>query len=425
MEEDKKVKKERKTKKLVKKAIEKAASGIKRIPRPKKLVKEKKEENKSLEFSLIEVIIIILVTTLLVSVVSGLIVFKNYDKMQSESKISNSDLNEIAENYNYIINNYVNEVNPDELIDAAIQGMYNYLEDEYSIYLDKEDTSSFQEQLEGKYSGVGIEITMNNDKQIIINRVFSDSPAEEAGLKKGDIVIELDGVSLKGKTSSYLADSIKNSDKQSFELKYVRDGVEYTAKVVKRQVIIESVESAEYDNVGYLKIDTFSSLTADQVKEKILGFGSNINSIVIDLRDNTGGYLSAAFDISDYFIEKNGIIYQLKSKNGTISSYGAKENILREFKKIVIIINENSASASEVVTLALKESAGAIVVGKTSYGKGTVQETRILNSGAMVKYTSSYWLSPNGNSINKIGIKPDIEVSGENEQLQKALELAN
>ena len=421
MEEENKVKSERKTKKIIK--------AKENDDRPKRVLKPKtnneiKEVKKSLEFSLLEVIIIILVTTLLVSIGSGLIVFKNYEKIKSEVKTDNESLNEIIENYNYIINNYVNEVDKSKLIDAAIQGMYNYLEDEYSIYLDKEDTSSFTEQLNGKYQGVGIEITMNSDLQIVINRVFSDSPAYEAGLQKGDILTELDGVSLENRTSSYVADSIKKSDKQSFVIKYIRDGKEYSATIIKREVIIESVESTEYDSVGYLKIDTFSSLTAEQVKEKILGFSDSVKSIVIDLRDNTGGYLSAAYDISDYFLEKNEIVYQLQYRNGETSSYPANEDVLRKFNKIVVIINEGSASASEVVTLALKESAGAIVVGKTSYGKGTVQETRILNSGAMVKYTSSYWLSPNGNTINKIGIKPNFEVDGVEEQLKMALDLA-
>ncbi len=385
--------------------------------------KKSGDVKKSLEFSLGEVIIIVLLTAVLVSVASGIIIFKNYDKLSIKIS-SNRETNEIIENYNYIIDNYVEEVDKDELIDAAISGMYNYLEDEYSVYMDKDVTNSLQEQLNGKYSGIGVEITMNEENQILINRIFSDSPAEKAGLKKGDILIGLDGVDLKDKTSSYVAETIKGSNKDSFVIKYLRNNKEYTVTINKKIVSIDSVETEEYDNVGYIKIETFSATTSNQVKEKIENFSDKVKSIVIDLRNNTGGYLNAAYEISDLFIEKGKIIYQLKDRENKVFSYPAKNNALRKFDKIVIIINEYSASASEVVTLALKENLNATVVGTKSYGKGTVQETKILSSGAMVKYTSSYWLSPNGNTINKIGIIPDIEVLKESEQLKKALEVA-
>ena len=171
-------------------------------------------------------------------------------------------------------------------------------------------------------------------------------------------------------------------------------------------------------------IAAFSSVTADQVEDKLNKFNSNIKSIVIDLRDNTGGYLTAAYDISDLFVEKGKNIYQIKDRDEKISSHAASRNVVRKFNKIVVLVNGNSASASEVVTLALKESADAIVVGVKTFGKGTVQETKTLKSGAMVKYTSAYWLSPNGNSINKIGITPDIKVEEIEKQLDEAIKAA-
>ena len=148
------------------------------------------------------------------------------------------------------------------------------------------------------------------------------------------------------------------------------------------------------------------------------------NSVVIDLRDNTGGYLNAAYDVSELFLKKGKVVYQLKNRENKITKYTAKIGEYRGFNKITVIINSSTASASEILALALKESAGAKIVGVKSYGKGTVQETSKLKSGSMVKYTTAYWLSPNGNSINKIGITPDyIEEENEN-QLQKALEIA-
>lgn len=397
---------------------------IKRVRKVKKETIKTEDVKKSLEFSLTEVIVIILVTALLVSIVSGVIVFRNYDKISAKKVANNKETSEIIEHYNYIMNNYIGEVDENTLIDAAINGMYGCLSDEYTTYIDKDSTNSLQEQLGGKYTGVGIEITMQESK-IVINRVFSDSPAYEAGLKKGDILTKLDGVDLSDKDSLYVSTNIKdNKEKDTFEITYLRDGKEYKTTLTKKLVSIDSVESEEHGSVGYLKISTFSSVTAKQVEDKLNKFSSNIKSIVIDLRDNTGGYLAAAYDISDLFVEKGKNIYQIKDRDEKISSHAASRNVVRKFNKIVVLVNENSASASEVVTLALKESANAIVVGAKTFGKGTVQETKTLKSGAMVKYTSAYWLSPNGNSINKIGITPDIKVEETEKQFDEAIKAA-
>lgn len=384
-----------------------------------------KDIKKSVEFNLIEVIVIILITGIVVSVASGLIVFKNYDKLSSvASSDSTTNFSEFNNAYNHIVNSYVKEVDKDKLIEAAIEGMYTYLNDEYSIYMDEESTKSLEERLDGQYTGVGIEITVNkDDNKIIINKVFSNSPAMDAGLKAGDELIALDDVLLSDKEYTYVSDTIKSSKKDTFNIKYIRDGKEYEVTLKKKNVLIDSVISKEYANVGYIQIQTFSATTSKQVKDKINGFSKNIDSIVIDVRNNTGGYLSAAYEIADYFVVKGKPIYQLKDKEGKITTYKAKSNVLREFEGISVLINEYSASASEVLTLALKESANATTIGIKSYGKGTVQETDTLSSGAMVKYTTAYWLSPNGNSINTIGISPDIEEKNADKQLDTAINM--
>lgn len=384
-----------------------------------------KDIKKSVEFNLVEVIVIILITGIVVSVASGLIVFKNYDKLSSvASSDSTTNFSEFNKAYNHIVNSYVKEVDKDKLIEAAIEGMYTYLNDEYSIYMDEESTKSLEERLDGQYTGVGIEITANkNDNKIIINKVFSNSSAMDAGLRAGDELIALDGVLLSDKEYTYVSDTIKSSKKDTFKIKYIRDGKEYEVTLKKKNVLIDSVVSKEYGNVGYIQIQTFSATTSKQVKDKINGFSKNIDSIVIDVRNNTGGYLSAAYEIADYFVTKGKPIYQLKDKEGKVTTYKAKNNVLREFKGISVLINEYSASASEVLTLALKESANATTIGIKSYGKGTVQETDTLSSGAMVKYTTAYWLSPNGNSINTIGISPDIEEKNADKQLDTAIKM--
>ncbi len=384
-----------------------------------------KDIKKSVEFNLVEVIVIILITGIVVSVASGLIVFKNYDKLSSvASSDSTTNFSEFNKAYNHIVNSYVKEVDKDKLIEAAIEGMYTYLNDEYSIYMDEESTKSLEERLDGQYTGVGIEITANkNDNKIIINKVFSNSSAMDAGLRAGDELIALDGVLLSDKEYTYVSDTIKSSKKDTFKIKYIRGGKEYEVTLKKKNVLIDSVVSKEYGNVGYIQIQTFSATTSKQVKDKINGFSKNIDSIVIDVRNNTGGYLSAAYEIADYFVAKGKPIYQLKDKEGKVTTYKAKSGVLRNFKGISVLINEYSASASEVLTLALKESANATTIGIKSYGKGTVQETDTLSSGAMVKYTTAYWLSPNGNSINTIGISPDIEEKNSDKQLDTAIKM--
>lgn len=426
--------------KKLKEVLDKKDTKNKKIENTKKIVKKKikKEQvknekqildeefiNKNVNFSLLEVIIIILVTGIVVSLSTGLIVYNNYDKIsKSKNDDTSSEIKEFTESYNHIINSYINEVDKSKLIDAAISGMYNFLNDEYSIYMDNDTTESLNEQLEGTYDGIGIEMTMNNKGVIYVTQVFKNTPAEKVGLKPNDILVALDGESLEGKTTTEVANIIKKGTKSEFKLTYKRDNVEKTVTVNKKHVYINSVKSEEYDNVGYISISTFSATTEEQVKKELDNFDKNISSVIIDLRNNTGGYLNAAYDVSELFLKKGKVIYQLKDRNNKITKFTAKSGEYRHFNDIVVIINGSTASASEILSLALKESANAKIVGTKSYGKGTVQETSKLKSGSMVKYTTAYWLSPEGNSINKTGIIPDYKIDDEEEQLKKAIEIA-
>ena len=417
----------RKTTKTVDKHEEtKVKRTVRRKPAKKEVEEEIKVVKNSVAFSLIEVIVIVLITGIVVSVASGLIVYNNYDKLNNISIVPKSDFDEFYKHYNKILEGYVEEVDKDALIDAAIGGMYNYLGDEYSMYLDEQNTNELSEQLEGEYTGVGIEITTtyddNNNPTIKINKVFKNSPAEAAGLKKGDIITKVDGEEMLD--SNQVANTIKGGDKESYEITFIRDGKEETLTLTRRKVFINSVNSEEHGNVGYIKIDTFSATTVDQIKKVLDGFSKNINSVVIDVRDNTGGYLDTAYDVANLFLPKGKVIYQLKNREGVTTSYKADSGVYRKFNKMVVVINESSASASEILTLALKESGNATVVGTKSYGKGTVQETANLKSGSMIKFTTSYWLSPKGNSINKTGITPDIKIEDAIKQKEEAIKAA-
>lgn len=423
-----------KTKKTTKKTTPKKVNEEpkKKVVKKKEIkpeeIKEVKESdmqviNKTVEFSLLEVIIIVLITGIVVSITSGLIVYNNYDKINvKEQTITDSDYKEFVENYNLILNNYVEEIDGKSLLDAAIAGMYAALGDGYSAYLTESDTLDLEEQLNGEYTGIGVEIRTDvledGSYQTVINKIFKDTPAERAGLRVGDILLKVDDVQVE--SAQHVADTIKRGNKDTYNITYKRDGVEATIPLTREKVFINSVETETFDNIGYIKLDTFSSTTKDQIVKALDSFDKKVNSLIIDVRNNTGGYLSAAEEVADLFVEKGKNIYQLKDRSGNISEYKAEHGVHRKFNKIAVLINNGSASASEILALALKESAGAKLVGTTSFGKGTVQDTKQLSSGAMVKVTTSYWLSPKGNSINNVGIKPDKEVKDESKQLDEA-----
>ena len=422
-----------KTKKTTKKTAPKKVVEEKKKVVRKKVVKEEKEHvvkesdmqviNNTVEFSLLEVIIIVLITGIVVSITSGLIVYNNYDKINvKEQTITDADYKEFVENYNLILNNYVEEIDGKSLLDAAIGGMYSALGDGYSAYLNESDTLELEEQLNGEYTGIGVEIRTDvledGSYQTVINKIFKNTPAERAGLKVGDILVKIDDTPVE--SAQHVADTVKRGNKDTYNITYIRDGVEATIPLTREKVFINSVESKTFDNIGYIKLDTFSSTTKDQIIKELDSFDKKVTSLIIDVRDNTGGYLSAAEDVADLFIERGKTIYQLKDRSGNISNYKAQSGVHRKFNKIAVLINGSSASASEILALALKESAGAKIVGTTSFGKGTVQDTKELSSGAMVKVTTSYWLSPKGNSINNVGIKPDKEVKDESKQLDEA-----
>ena len=388
-------------------------------------------EKRTLTFSLVEMIVIIIIVSLVVSVFSGFLVFKNYNYFSTinnkiEKQNGDKKLEEFINLYEELKSKYVEDVKDEELLDAATKGMTDYL-DVYTNYLDVDTTTDLQDRLNGEYKGIGVEITNNEDGYVEIVTVFPNTPAEQAGLKSKDLIISINGESMVGKTSSDVANTIKgNTTLKYISLIYKRDGKEKEAKIDISKVIIPSVELKTLDgNIGYLKLTTFSSTTYSQVEEKLNELErNNIKSLIVDLRDNTGGYLTAAKDISEIFLKKGDVIYQLKYRDGKIEKVQDTTSSSKNYK-IVVLINENTASASEILALALKDNCGAKLVGKRSFGKGTVQDVEIMSNGKMIKYTSAYWLSPKGENINTIGIEPDVIVDNDGNkdiQLNKAIE---
>ena len=389
----------------------------------KKIPKTNNKKNKTVTFNLLEVIVIILMTSLVVAVSTGVIVYQNYNEIDdSVSNNSNKDyLKELETAYNNILNSYVEKVDQKELTNAAIDGMYKYLGDPYTSYLDEETTADLTDRLKGEYKGIGVEIT-KVDEGILVANVFEKSPAEQAGILIGDLIIKVNGESTLDKTVKEVSNIIKNSDDE-IKITVQRSGIEKEISVKSRKVDITSVEKDKIDNVGYLKITAFSNTTYKQFREALESLEKEgINGLVIDLRDNGGGYLNPAVEIAEMFVEKGKNIYGLESKSN-VEMYKDSTSESRNYK-VSIIMNGSTASASEILSAALKESYNAITVGTTSYGKGTVQDTNKLSTGGMVKYTTAYWLTPNGNKINGKGITPDINIEnkeGEDLELTAAI----
>lgn len=373
--------------------------------------KEKKIKNKKdkiATFNLIEVIVIIIMTSLVVSVSTGIIVYKNYYKIDKTS--SNKDyLKELEYAYNNILNSYVEKVDEKELTNAAIKGMYNYLGDPYTSYLDKDSTDNLMDRLKGEYKGIGVEITTNESGTVVMT-VFENSPAEEAGIMVGDIITKVKGVDVNGKTTSEVSNMIKSTN-GNVEIEVNRGGITKTLTLKVSTVSIKSVVKNKYDKTGYLRIETFSNTTYKQFKESLETLEKDgIENLIVDVRNNGGGFLNSAVEIAELFVEKGKPIYGLQTKDKK-EMYKDTTKEKRDYK-VIVLINGGSASASEVLAAALKESYGATLLGTKSYGKGTVQDTSELESGGMIKYTTAYWLTSKGVTINEKGLTPDIEVTG-------------
>lgn len=382
----------------------------------------KKEKKNVDKFSIKEVIILIVITAV-VSLAAGFVVtsrlYKDKNSDNENISVNNDNLETFIKNYNYIIDNYYGEYDEKELIDAALAGVLETLGDPYTTYIDENSVDNFNIQLEGNYDGLGIEI-YNNEKEIIISNVFSNSPADKAGLKIGDKIIKLNDQEVSGLKAKEFSSLIKNNNKNSFELTIIRNEETIKINVEKSNVTINSVEAKTFNkdgvNIGYLSISIFANNTFSQFKNELEKLeGSNIDSLIIDVRNNTGGHLTSVENILSLFLDSTHVIYKMEDSSG-IKKYHSTGTIDKKYP-IVILTNEISASASEILSAALKEEYGAFTVGKKTYGKGSAQELITLPDGTQYKFTTRKWLTPSGNSIDGIGVDVDKEVELSNEYI--------
>lgn len=323
---------------------------------------------------------------------------------------------------------YIGDIDAESMTESAIKGYVAGLNDDYSEYLTKEEYEELLISVTGDYVGIGIYMTQDIEGNIIVLSPIAGSPAKEAGLQTGDIITAINGESCNEMDLDTASSRIKGQEGTTIELEILRGNETLKKTVERRKVEIpDSTSEILEGNIGYIELTTFDEGCADNVEQYLLDFqNQGINSVIIDLRDNTGGVVTEAIDFAELFVKRGDIIMRSynKADNVTLTKSNNTKPVDME---IVILVNEYSASATEIVTAALKDNEVATIVGTTTYGKGVMQEVMPLFDGAL-KVTTEEFKTPNGNEINGIGIMPDEIVEDnvdteEDEQLQKAIEI--
>lgn len=369
------------------------------------------KKNKAI--SLKDLIIIVIVTSLFTSLTTGVIMYNNNKITNhiSGNDLSNDEnLKEFLKVYASLVGDYYTDIDKKEMLEQAISAMFQYLGEDYSDYLSKDESSALAEKLAGEYQGIGIQIMEGG----IVYKVFDDSPASKAGLVAGDVIKTVNQESVEGKSTSEIAKMIQSVGEGNVLLTVSREEEILTFEVSVETLMVPAISYQivpDYSKkIGYLAISTFSDTVATQVKKALASLENDgMESLIIDLRGNSGGYLSGATDIASMFLEKDKVIFSLAEKNET-KEYKDETDEKKDYP-LIILMDGGTASASEVLAAALKDSYGATLLGTISFGKGKVQQTRNLEDGSMVKYTTARWLRPNGECIDGIGLKPDIEVT--------------
>ncbi|MEG1311883.1 MAG: S41 family peptidase [Romboutsia sp.] len=308
-----------------------------------------------------------------------------------------------------------------KLVDGAIKGLFYGLDDPYSQYYTKNEFERLKEQTSGSYVGIGIYISpTSEDDYITVIAPIEGSPAEKSGIKPGDKIIKVDGTPVYSKNSDEAVGMMKGKSGTEVELTLKRDGKEFNIKVKREEIVSKSIESKMLeDGIGYIKIISFSENTYKDFKSALEQLkGKGIKGIVIDVRNNGGGLLNICQEIADELIGEGTIVYTKDNKGNTEYLKSSKGKI---DLPMVILTNEGSASASEILTGAILDNKAGISVGTTTFGKGLVQSVRELKDGTGYKLTTAQYFTPNGDYINGKGIKPTIEEKNEKNQLDVAI----
>ena len=323
---------------------------------------------------------------------------------------------------------YVDEINQSESMDSAINGLLQSL-DPYSSYMSPEIFDEMQTETSGEFGGLGIEVGMESGVVKVISPI-DDTPASRAGIKAGDYIIKINDIQVQGKSLSEAVDLMRGPVGSSINLTVRRIGKKKALNfnIVREIIEIRSVRAELLKkNIGYIRLTSFNENSSEQIKGQIKKFknNKNINSYILDLRNNPGGLLSQAIRISDFFLD-NGEIVSTKSRKASENrKWFAKKGDLIDGKTLVVLINYGSASASEIVAGALKDHKRAIIIGENSYGKGSVQSIIPLQNKGAIRLTIAKYYLPSGKSISEVGVSPDIEVNEDSDKFRIKTETDN
>ena len=382
-------------------------------------------------------LMLIFIMALIFGILLGEMLFSNGKTTTSLTEKTNTNITEIKNVYDTLLEEYINQVDGEKLKEAAINGMVSTLGDRHSIYYDEEESEYFKDELNGYFYGMGAAVYQKKEGLVTIEEVYENSPAEKAGLKKGDQYLKINGEDVTKLTSEEISKKIKGKEGKTIALTVKRKNKEVEVKVttskIERPSVTKEIITKKNQKIGYLLVSIFASNTDEQFEKKLQELEKEkINKLIIDLRSNQGGQLETVINIASQFLNKKDPIIQIVNNSKTEKKYAIKNG--NKNYKIVVLINGSSASGSEVLAAALNEQLNAELIGTTTYGKGTVQKTKNLPSGGIIKYTIETWKTSKGKDIDGKGITPTIEVEQsenyyktyekkDDKQLQKAIEV--
>ena len=341
----------------------------------------------------------------------------NSDSVASSGDLTNEDLKKLELVYDTLVNGYVDKnISKDDLINGALKGMAEATGDPYTNYLVNDETAAIDETMTGSFGGIGAELRSENNR-VIISNTREGTPAQKIGLQENDAILKVNGEDMEGKSISYVVSKVRGEVGTDVTLTIQRGTQELEVKITRAKIAIETVKGTVDSTdatIGHVQINSFAKNTAKEVEKAVTDLREKgVKKFIFDVRYNPGGLLDQAIMIANMFVDEGKTILNVENRDGQIKSYNTSKDYgtFKITEPYVLLVNEGSASASEILAAALKESADAKLIGKKTYGKGTVQSVIEVGDNAELKYTIAKWLTPNKTWIHKTGIEPTEEVS--------------
>lgn len=387
-----------------------------------------------------KIIMIIVVTALVTFLLSSVIFYNYYMKTDGGNitalskyiNISNSTTTleqKIEILKKYLEKEYIGELDEEKMVESALKGYVEGIGDKYTEYLTPDELEDLMTSVNGNYVGIGIYMTQDKEGNIVVLLPIEGSPAAEKGLKTGDIINKINGEECKGLELTEVSNKVKGEEGTTVNLEILRENEIINVDVERRTVELKYIDSKVLEgNIGYIELLAFDEGATIKFKEELTKLKEqNVKSLIIDLRDNGGGLVTEAISLSEIFAPMGNVVLKSYDKDGK-ETVTKSTNVNTEKMEVVVLVNENSASATEIFAAAMQDNNLATIVGTKTFGKGVMQEVQPLKIGGALKITIEEFKTPNGNTIHKVGITPDIEVENnekEDTQLQKAIEYLN